>query len=988
MEPEKTMRRITVFAGLAGFAFTLLSAPVAFAQDEEEDRAELGKVEVTGSRIRQVQIEGANPILTITRDDIEQSGLTSVGDLVQRLSIAGSAINTRFNSSGNFGFPPNGGGIGAGATEVDLRHLGSNRTLVLVDGVRWVNGSSASGVSAATDLNTIPLSIIDRIEVLKDGASTIYGSDAIAGVVNIITRKDFEGFGINGYAGAWDEGDGQTRSVDVSLGSTGDRTSVFFNASYTDQERVGASRRDISSFPVPGTGVTRGSSGTPQGRFIFLDPITMTPPDMPVDITLNDGVGGIPTYNPASPGVGDDFHAFGGDDRFNFAPFNLLVTPSQRASVYGQATYALTDRVNFVAKGLYNNRRSVNQAAPEPIFLGPGAGTAGRPDTISIDVTNPFNPFGFTLDATDNFILLGRRPLEAGPRIFNQDVDTYYFLGGLEGDFDFGERQFFWNANYVFSRNQAQQIKTGGFNTRRLALALGPIDECNADPTCVPLNLFGGQGADGTGSITQEMLDFVGFTELSTSENELKDFTANITGDIIDLPAGPLAFAVGIEHREQEGFFQPDPVVVAGETNDIPAQPTAGGFDVDSYYGEVIVPILADQPGAELLDVELSVRNSDFSTFGSTTNGKIGVRYKPIQSLLLRGTFAEGFRAPSIGELFGQATRFDAVLTDPCSDFNNTGASPETIANCIALGVPADGSYEAPNPQISVFTGGNSALEPEESDSFSFGAVYSPVWAENIGWIDSLDFELTYYNHEIENSIQARDAQSLLNDCVRTADPAFCSVINRNFTGAIAGFDNMLTNIGGVETDGYDFVVTYFAPDTNFGRFGVQWQTTFVNEFIEITEDPTAPSGFAETDLAGRERNDSAIPEIKSNASVSWNLGNWGAGYTARYIKHVTEVCSDGQDNTPTSFANLGVCSEPNFMDNRLSENTLGSTIYHDVQVSFAPSQVEGLQLTLGILNVTDKDPPPCITCSLNGYDPSTYDIPGRFGYVRASFGL
>ncbi|HUO81528.1 MAG TPA: TonB-dependent receptor [Gammaproteobacteria bacterium] len=970
-------------AAFSGLALALLSSQPALAQDDE-DRAELGKVEVTGSRIRQVQIEGAQPILTITRQDIEESGLTSVGDLVQRLSIAGSAINTRFNSSGNFGFPPTGGGVGAGATEVDLRHLGSNRTLVLVDGVRWVNGSSASGVSAATDLNTIPLSIIERIEVLKDGASSIYGSDAIAGVVNIITRKDFEGLGLNVYAGAWDEGDGNTQSVDVSLGSTSDRTSVFVNASYTNQDRVGAGRRGQSSFPVPGTGVTRGSSGTPQGRFIFTDPNT----GQTSDLTINDGVGGIPVYDPANPGGGtDDFHAFSNDDRFNFSPFNLLVTPSQRASVYGQASYAVADRVNFVVKGLYNNRRSTNQAAPEPIFLGPGAGSGGFADTVSIDATNPFNPFGFTLDASDNFILLGRRPLEGGPRIFDQDVDTYYFLGGLEGDFDLGEREYFWNVNYAFSRNSADQVTLGGYNIRKIAQALGPLDACNADPACVPLNLIGGQGADGMGSITPAMLNFIAYTQLDTSENELKDLTANITGDIVDLPAGPLAFAVGIEHREQEGFFQPDPVVVAGDTNGIPASPTAGGFDVDEYYGELIVPLLANQPGAELLDVEFSARNSDYSTFGSTTNVKASVRYKPTQALLFRGTFAEGFRAPSIGELFGTATRFDAVLADPCTDFNNSGVSQATIDNCIALGVPADGSYLQVNPQISVVTGGNPALEPEESDSLSFGAVYSPEWVRNVNWIDSLDLELTYYDHEIDGAITAVDAQGQLDSCVMTLDPGFCNGINRNASGAIAGFSNRLTNIGGIETSGYDFVLTYRGPETGIGQFGLQWQTTYVHEYVEIILDPTSPSGFSDDPLDGIERNDSAIPQIKSNASVSWNLGNWGAAYTARYIKDVEESCSDFLDGTPNSLTNLGLCSNPN-MDNALSTNKLGSTVYHDVQVSFGPPQIQNLQLTLGILNLTDKDPPVCLSCSLNGYDPSTYDIPGRFGYIRASFGL
>lgn len=220
-----------------------------------------------------------------------------------------------------------------------------------------------------------------------------------------------------------------------------------------------------------------------------------------------------------------------------------------------------------------------------------------------------------------------------------------------------------------------------------------------------------------------------------------------------------------------------------------------------------------------------------------------------------------------------------------------------------------------------------------------------------------------------------------------TLDPAFCGCITRAAGGTIAGFNNRLTNIGGIETNGYDFVLTYRSPDTGMGRFGLQWQTTYVDEYIERILDPTSPSGFSDVALDGLEQNDSAIPQIKSNASVSWNLGNWGAAYTARYIKDVEESCSDFLDGGANSLTNLGLCSDPNMANNALSMNRLGSTVYHDVQMTFGPPQVQNLQVTLGILNLTDKDPPICLSCSLNGYDPS-YDIPGRFGYIRASFGL
>ena len=280
----------------ASLALAFSTVPIQSVSAQEAPESEsVEEVIVTGSRIRRNPLEEAAPILEISKQDIDRSGLTSLGDYLQRLSSSGGALNTKFNSSGNFGFPPDGGGIGAGAAQIDLRFLGSKRTLVLVDGIRWVNGSSASGVSSATDLNTIPVGIIDRVEVLEDGASSIYGSDAIAGVVNIITKKDFEGFEITAYAGGYDEGDGDTQEFNVSFGAVGDRSSAFVNIGFTDVEPIFARDRAQSATPIPFVTTGQGgSSGTPQGRFFFTDPNTGTD----VDCTINDGVTGIPFYDP------------------------------------------------------------------------------------------------------------------------------------------------------------------------------------------------------------------------------------------------------------------------------------------------------------------------------------------------------------------------------------------------------------------------------------------------------------------------------------------------------------------------------------------------------------------------------------------------------------------------------------------------------------------------------------------------------------------
>ncbi|HSM12381.1 MAG TPA: TonB-dependent receptor plug domain-containing protein, partial [Lysobacter sp.] len=467
----KALRRHTLAKAIQ--LSLLLAVPgLVAAQDAPQPEATtLDRIQVTGTRIRQAEIEGQVPIQTVTREDIERTGLTSIGDVVQALTGSGSALNTKFNSSGNFGFPPDGSGVGAGSAQVALRHLGAKRVLVLVDGIRWVNEASASGVGAATDLNTIPLAIVERIEVLEDGASALYGSDAIAGVVNIITRRSFDGASISLQYGQYSEGDGATSKADLAWGWSGDRSSLFLGASWTKQEDVKSSDREQARFPTPGTGVAFGSSGTPTGRFIFTDPNT----GATLDVTPNTG-DTDPTYDPAQTGCArtDGYHCFSTADRFNFSPYNLVMTPSERAGLFGQFRFDLTQNTNLYFKALYNRRESTNQAAPEPIFLGPEAGT-GNPlaDNIFISGANPFNPFGFDLDgrlttpaADRNLILIGRRPVEGGPRVFEQQVDTWYVGAGVEGVFDVGERGWFWDLNFAHSNNEAEQTNFGSYDIR------------------------------------------------------------------------------------------------------------------------------------------------------------------------------------------------------------------------------------------------------------------------------------------------------------------------------------------------------------------------------------------------------------------------------------------------------------------------------------------------------------------------------------------
>lgn len=409
----------------------------AFAAQEPEE------VIVTGSRIRQSPVEQTAPVQTSTSADIDRSGEISVADYLQRLPISGSAINRANNASGNLGFPPDGGGIGAGASEIDLRYLTSKRVLVLVDGRRWVRGSSASGVSGAVDLNTIPTAAIERIEVLQDGASPIYGSDAIAGVVNVITKSNVDGFEFETNQAAFDEGDGYTQDYNLSWGTRGDKSSTFISLGYSRQDPVFSGDRELSECVVFGATPCNfnGSSGTPQGRFIFLDPRgdgpdAGTDPDV-IDITLNTGAPAT-GYNPNNPASGN-WHAFAAADRFNFRPFNYLQTPNRRVNLFGKAAYDVADNVELTFTASFTNRQSHNQAAPNPLFMGFDAGAGFYLDNVSIPANQPFNPFGILLN-NQNLITLGRRPLEAGPRIFDQNVDSWMLSGALSGDLEFGSR--------------------------------------------------------------------------------------------------------------------------------------------------------------------------------------------------------------------------------------------------------------------------------------------------------------------------------------------------------------------------------------------------------------------------------------------------------------------------------------------------------------------------------------------------------------------
>ena len=943
-------------SAVALFLLSLFFATTLPAQDAEEEENMLEEVVITGSRIRQSPMDQRLPVLTLSAEDYKATGASSLAEFVQRLPISGSAINGSNNASGNIGFPSDGGGIGAGAAQIDLRYLTSKRVLVLVDGRRWIKGSSGSGVSGAIDLNSIPVNAVKSIEILQDGSSAIYGSDAIGGVLNIITQDDFETFKASAYYGQYEQGDGETMEFDVRMGASGERSRVLLDVAYTDQKNVNTQDRDRSKYAL--VGFPHGlSSATPFGRFRFFDPRV----GETVSVAPDAGVE-FPVYDPTDPD-NDDFHDFGLDDRYNWQPPNHLITPSERLNIFGKAEYDLTENTMLRVLASFNSRKSQGKAAPVPLFW--GIDGASTPFMVGVNwpADHEFNPFGIDL-GPENISFLARRPIEGGPRIFNGNVDTWYVSAGADGEFQLSKRLMYWDVTAIWSENNAKVTKLNQFNARSLSTALGPPDVCAATPGCVPLNFVG------AGSITQEMLDYVTYTGVDTSKQKMFDFTANLAGEIFDLPAGSVGFAIGYEHREEDGSFTPDPVVVAGASADVPTSPTVGGFDVDEFYGEVVVPILADRRGADTLSISGAARYSKYDLFPSDTVGKIGLNWGPTSNLMIRAAYSEGFRAPNIGELFNQGGRLDAAISDRCSN-----VAPADAANCAALGVPAD--YSQLNPQISVDTGGNPDLLPETSKTWSAGFTWE-VPVESWGSVNGFLVEMNYYDIEVDGAIQAPVSQDVLNGCIETLQDIFCDAVNRNPSGTITSIGGVLQNIAGIETSGVDVNLDLTTIEWGWGGLRFQWMTSFLLDYDDLITNSTGGTTRIErkgTELGSPSR---GFIETKSTLNSDWFKNDWFVRLAFRYQSSLTEQCV----GLVADFEQTQMCSgDPD-------TNKLGSVIYTDLQASWKPSNLNDGKwtFTAGVNNLFNEKPPICYSCDLNSLDGTLYAIAGQFWYLRVIY--
>jgi len=929
----------------AGIAIAL--AP-AFASAQEggatTGATTLDRIEVTGSRIRGADMETQQPIITLSRQDIDKQGFTSVADILQNLTSVGSPAIARSEALAS--------GENVGGYYVDIRNLGATRTLVLVNGKRL--GATTGGYQ---DLSQIPMSAIDRIEVLKDGASAIYGSDAIAGVVNVITRKRYEGAEASAYLGQYGEGDGDTQQYSFTMGSSGDRGGVTLSVEYSKQEPVSAGDRWFSKYGNAGPDYP-GSGWSPVSQNgSWFGPCG--PGGADTWCTLNSG--GNPT-NVA------DYHPITPAEYANSNEQMYLQTGIERRSVFANANYDITDNITFNADILYNHRSTDQQIAGYPYQSG-SFETPLSGDSV-------FNP---TPGEDVDF----RRRLWDVPRTTQSDLETYRFAGGFNGYFEVAGRGWDWDVGALMNRNTSTRTSHGDMSLIASRQALGPsyidadgVARCGtaAAPIdgCLAWNPLLPYGVAGAGSLADPALaNFLFPVFTNTGLTRTTSYTANISGGLFDLPAGEVGLAVGVEHRKEQGRYVPDAFAQSGQSTGLGASTTEGQYSLDEIYMELNVPILADAPFAKELTINVAGRYSDYSNFGDTTNGKFGFTWRPIDELLVRGTYAEGFRAPTIDNLYGGIGTSFENYTDPCG----TGAVNSVNGNaaCNAAGVPLGyvqlgqglepcTTYPCATPDQFI-TGSNPDLLPETSKSKTVGLVWSPRW------VQGLDISLDWYRYELENMIISDSVDRILRDCYVLGSADRCGSITRAADGHISSLFYGLANLGSMETEGFDLGVKYRLPELSIGQFTIDWQNTYTSKYDEEGE-----NSAGEKIMIGQV-GQSGIFRLRSNVGVDWQLGDFGATWTARYYSGMKESCVT---NRP--------CTSPDHMANGEPDaiREVGSNTFHDVQVNYK-TPWNGT-VAVGANNVFDHQGPLMFSNSSFRHSDFPYyggfDI-GRFVYIK-----
>lgn len=913
------VRNPAVRFGLLPAGIALALAPAFASAQEAKGTTDLDRISVTGSRIRGASVETQQPILTMTRESLEKQGFSSVADVLNNLTSAGSPAISRSESLAS--------GENVGGYYVDIRNLGAERTLVLMNGKRL--GATTSGLQ---DLSQIPMSAVERIEILKDGASSIYGSDAIAGVVNVITRKNFDGGEANVYVGQYGKGDGDTETYSMTLGARGERGSLTLSAEYSKQDPVWAKDRWYSRDGSLGPNSTSADWSPISQNGSWCNPkLYDCTKSSAVWQTLNPG------GNPKNP---NDYHAITEDEFANSNEQMTLLTGVKRKSVYINGTYDFTDSISLNTDVLYNERQTFQQIAGYPYQ------SASNSIKTPLSAASAFNPVGQDLSF--------RRRLWEVPRTTDSQLKTLRFAPTLTGFFELGGKTFDWDVGALWNRNESIKSNRGDMSLIGARQALGPsfidaggVARCGtaANPIlgdCRPWNPLLPYGVDGQGSLAnQELQDFLFPTFTTRGVTKTTSFTANLSGAIVTLPAGDLGFALGVEHRKEEGSYVPDAFAQSGQSTGLGQKPTRGEYDLNEVYLELNVPLLADMAFAKELTLNVASRYSDYSNFGGTTNSKFGLTWRPMDELLVRGTYAEGFRAPTINDLYGGLSSSFESYIDPCGV-----KAPGSVAGnaaCSGAGVPANyvqlgqGGKECSTLPCQsgdqFISGANPNLKPETSKSTTFGLVWSPRW------VQGLDVSLDWYKYEISDMIIADSVDRILRDCYVLGNSERCSSVTRAADGHVSAITYGTANLGKMETEGYDLGIKYRLPELAIGQFSIDWTTSYTAKYDEQRQ-----NSDGDNIMVGRV-SEPGLFRVRSNLGVNWQYGDFGVNYTARYYSGMKESCISLAD---------GWCDAPNHMANGETDplRHTGSNTFHDLQVSWkAPWDAT---IALGANNVFD----------------------------------
>ncbi len=938
--------------GLASSAIVVPNSVLAQESNAEEAKT-VEKISVTGSRIRRADLESASPVTVINREELELTGLTDVGDFIQSLpSMSGSPIGTTTNNGGN------------GSVQINLRGLGAVRTLTLVNGKRVVDGG---------DYQAIPATMIERVEILKDGSSAVYGADAVAGVVNIITRKDFEGVDVTYQTADWFDTDGAGQdSLSLIMGKTFDKGNFVFGIERVDQDEAfqsdtpwdfmqnsfyiypGGCEAQVAS-PYDGTPeggcYPIGSSRIPESRLSFYSQGTF--------------LIGSPATTPNEVGL-----MIPHDGRtYNYAPVNYLQTPYKRTNIFAEANYEVTDSIQFKAEFRANQRTSAQQLAPlpftggDPMYEGfyddPATGNTVSFTGVSQDnyylrrAVDAYNAANGTSLVYEPLVNPRRRMIETNRR-FEQDITQYQWNAELTGEL--GD-DMYWEA-YIGEGSRTNVSRDfGQFAGSRLFNALGPsadLDgdgnpECYADINnpgtliqgCVPLNLFGGGTVDAAGNptvttLTQEMIDYVSLDTVDTITQKQRLAGANISGVAFDLPGGELGWSVGWAYWRQSLDSILDSAKTIGAVTGNVGASTTGSLVNNSVFGEMYAPLFDN--GEQTLSVTVGVRYDDWDAFDSGTTYQVGVEGTLVEDLKLRATYGTVFRAPTISDLYGGQVDSFPTYTDPCIPGDGETLPP----GCAQVGVQLD-------TQVNAKVGGNPDIQPEEGDTFTAGIVYSPSIGDN-----DFTFIADYWKVELEDGITSLGVNFILEDCYVNQNAQACSLITRNADYSINNIVDAQLNLSKFTAEGVD-VEMRWSRDTSLGMFSASMIWTHLLERNQVQFD-----GAPENELAGLFAG-ASFPEDKANVSLRWVKDDWSVAYLGEYISKL--------ENDATFI--------PSYIQ------TVDSQFYSDVTVNYA---FESVKITAGISNVTDEAPP-YIDGGFNATtDPSTYRMFGRGYFLRLNW--